>query len=194
MKKILLAAALVVGCASAFAQATPFTGFNAAIGLSFGNSSAKLDSNLGSTSTGEDSVWGILSGEYGFAVSPKAVIGVGASIDLGDTKYGNQSALGTTVSLKAKDKYSVFVAPGYALSNNTLAFVKLGYHHAKGELGAQSESFNGFGIGLGVRTMLDKNMFLQLEATRVDYSRKDVLGGSIKPSSTFGTLSVGYHF
>lgn len=192
MKKIVLASVLALGCASAWADTAAFTGFNAAVGLNFGNASTKFNiPGMINANLGEDSAWGSLSGEYGFALGSQAVLGVGASVDLGDTKYGTFGFGNAPATIKATDKYSVYVAPGYALSKDTLAFVKVGYHNAK----MGSESFNGFGFGLGVRTMLNKNLFLQLEATRLDFSSKDLGGGaSVKPTSTFGTLSVGYHF
>lgn len=196
MKKIVLASVLALGCASAFADTAAFTGFNAAVGLNFGNSSAKANLPGSSASMGEDSAWGTLSGEYGFALGSNAVLGVGASFDLGDTKYGTTSLGKSTSTWKATDKYSVYVAPGYAINKDTLAFVKIGVHHAKGQIDAVDiGSFNGIGFGLGVRTLMTKNLYLQLEATRIDYSSKDYGSGvSIKPTSTFGTLSVGYHF
>ncbi len=62
-----------------------------------------------------------------------------------------------------------------------------------------SKNFEGWGYGLGLKTLLTDNLFLQLEAEFIDYKSKSVSGTdgnvySFKPESLAGTISIGYKF
>ena len=62
-----------------------------------------------------------------------------------------------------------------------------------------SKKFEGWGYGLGLKTLLTNNLFLQVEAEFIDYKSKSVTGTDdvvykFKPESLSATISVGYKF
>jgi len=62
-----------------------------------------------------------------------------------------------------------------------------------------SKNFKGWGYGLGLKTLLTNNLFLQVEAEYIDYKSQSVTGTDdivykFKPESLAGTISIGYKF
>jgi hypothetical protein len=61
---------------------------------------------------------------------------------------------------------------------------------------AASKSVKGTGYGVGLRHMLDKTKFVQVEFKKVSYS--SVLAGdettTLKSSATLGTIGIGMKF
>ena len=194
MKKVLIAAAVAASCIApqAFAQtngASGFTGFSAAANANASTSSTEVS---GYGDMGKSSQDVSLQAAYGFAMGNNYVLGVGATYGLGDLKYGSTAAGG---NLKGKDAYSIYLEPGYAISNSTLVYAKLAYLGMKGEVnGGASEDFSGVGYGIGVRHKLSKNLFLQGEIAQSEYSDENISNVNYKPSGTTGTVGIGYQF
>lgn len=86
------------------------------------------------------------------------------------------------------------------MSHTFLAYAKLGYFGIrKGEESVDgvtaSKTFGGPGYGLGIRAMLDRNFYLQVEYTQADYNRKMTAGlGAYRPMTATGTIGLGYKF
>jgi outer membrane immunogenic protein len=199
MKKILTAAAIAaLASTQALAQASNFTGFSAAANVNTSSANTEIRGGGVSGKTGDSSQNVTLQAAYGLAVGSNGVLGFGATYGLGDVKAGSFSAGGDRYDIKGKDMYSLYVEPGYAVSNSTLVYAKLAYLGMKGESsfnGATgSDNFDGVGYGLGVRTLLDKNLFLQVEFKQSDYSEQTVNNVSYKPSGSTGTIGIGYRF
>jgi opacity protein-like surface antigen len=62
-----------------------------------------------------------------------------------------------------------------------------------------SRNFKGWGYGVGLKTLLTNNLFLQVEAEYIDYKSQSVTGTDdlvykFKPESLSGTISIGYKF
>jgi len=141
-----------------------------------------------------------LQAGYTAALNDKFVLGVSAVVDLGDTKFGS---VGGT-EFKGKNAYAINFEPGYAVSKNTLLYGVVSYNSIKGEItgegaGDLSQKFNGIGYGAGARVKLDNNLYVQIEATTVDYNDKSAsqgMGGTItfKPRTTVGSIGIGYKF
>ena len=201
MKKILIATAVaaVLAAPQVFAQANNFTGFSVAANVNLATMSIER-SGLGlSFQYAGSSQNASLQAAYGVALGKSGVLGFGTTYGLGDFKAGTFSGGGVRADVKAKDMYSIYIEPGYALTTSTLAYAKIAYLGMKGEASSggattASESFNGVGYGAGIRTMLDKNLFLQVEFMQSDYSQKTVSGVSLKPSASTGTIGIGYKF
>jgi opacity protein-like surface antigen len=212
MKKLLLLAALSVATTSVFAQAKNFEGPSAAlsfaaVGVDTKFSYADADGANGSTSFGKTSFVTGLDLSYAKAIDSNWLMGFGITYDLNKTKAGEFSDSddqGTSsLSIKAKNHYSVYVQPTYALNNSTALFAKVGYHSMKGEMtytdgSSDSEKFKGIGYGFGVKTFVNKNLFIQAEAQIVDFKNKSFSDedGSwgYKVKSNAGIISVGYKF
>ncbi len=202
MKKNLLLAALGLAVSgAAFADAKSFEGYNAGLNAKMVNSSVELTGAFGNgerIDLGRDSTLASIQGGYTFAVSPKATLGIQANYTLGDTKFGG---LGGDGEIKGKDAFAVSFEPGYAVSKDALVYGILSYNRIKGEVtggATESKNFSGVGFGAGTRIKLDKNFYVQVEATSVRYSDKAIGEGegsaNFKPNSTVGSIGIGYKF
>ncbi len=147
-------------------------------------------------------------GDYAFRVSDRALFLLGGTYDFNDSDivrvYGR---IGSEVKVKEKNHYSLFVAPAYQLSESSLGYIKLAYHQTKfenintldgNELGTANsrytKKFDGYGIGIGFRTLIADNFYGNLEVQRVFYSRENVSPVAFDADSTIGSLGLSYKF
>ena len=192
MKKILIATATAATlfAPQAFAQAKSFEGFSitgnaVATRSTFEVSTATLNGTASSNSTNFG-----LQGQYAWALSEKFVFGVGAQLGVGDVKVGTLTSSGSDIDIVGKSWNSAYVAPGYAVSDTFLVYGKLAA--LSGELEARAgaltakASGTGAGFGIGVQSLLTKNIFIQAEAASNIYSDKY--------KNTQLSLGVGYKF
>lgn len=203
-----------------------------------GGSIAATDDNplsgAGSVDMGKNSTIGVLDLGYGFRVNPNFVLGVGGTLDLGKTKSGAVNvnspgdivpgvSSGPLIQLIGKNHFSLYAQPTWLVTPETGLFFKVGYHQMsrgqEGLLGSMlatetggsaSMKFNGMGYGLGVKTYINKNIFVQAEVGTVNFKSKDLmsllgtmgeeasltgLGGlSAKVKTTSGLISIGMNF
>jgi opacity protein-like surface antigen len=202
MKKILIAAIAAAAFAApqAFAQANNFEGFS--LGASLNANNTKYEGlatatgfyqaeNASSTSTNIG-----LQGQYTFALSNTFTLGLGLSYALSDAKAGQYSD-GSTLNIK--DMNSFFLAPGYALSDATLLYVKLGAVNTKLSYRSASVDMSGTAMGIGAQFMSGKNLFYSLELVQNNFTDKTETFSSglteqYKLSDTVLGLGVGYKF
>jgi hypothetical protein len=165
---------------TAHAQKTNFTG--PAIGVSLSTTRNKVEYGAflaGSESKKSDTV-GRFDSSYGFGLSPQWVLSVGATYDLNKTDFGRVSYVGgrtQTIDVELKNHVALYIAPGYQVAPNWLAYGKLSWHRAKGEyndigIGAGTTTHNGTGISFGVATAFTKKMEGRFEIEHVSYSRE----------------------
>jgi len=199
MKKILALAILAAACSnSAFAQASDFTGWSTAANItSVKTETTPQDSEtLSGRATGAN-----LQAAYGFALTPAYVLSLGASYGLTNDKAGGYVDTGETGILKLKKQASVYVEPGYLVTPQTLVYGKVSYESATdavtSSVPANSESIDikGVGLGLGMRTMIDKNWFAQAEFKQTKYDRKmSSSGTNVDVKTSVIAFGVGYKF
>lgn len=141
-----------------------------------------------------------------------------------------------TIDSNLKDHYSLYIQPTYVINKDSAMFAKVGRHYAKssvksaggfvaqegdtvvtvGLLGDDktvSKNIEGWGFGLGLKTFLTSNLFVQLEGGIVEYDKtnlpfRSVLAaqndigydiyedntGSHKIKTTNAMVSLGYKF
>ena len=58
----------------------------------------------------------------------------------------------------------------------------------------RSQSFTGFGYGLGVKTMITPQAFLKVEVNRLSYSSETIGAWTVEPSGTVGVVGIGTSF
>jgi opacity protein-like surface antigen len=86
------------------------------------------------------------------------------------------------------------------LSEKTLGYAKVSYNTGtvQAESGASSVSkdISGTGFGFGVRTLLSKNLYLQVEANRIQFDSARFADDTsdFKTTATVGTVGIGYKF
>ena len=165
-------------------------------GTSFGTLSAGdgIDSKLGDQTN-------VIPGvdlNYGFAMGNNFVLGLGATYDFSKTKTGgftsnyeiNGEDATFTIDSNLKDHYSLYIQPTYVINKDSAMFAKVGRHYAKssvksaggfnfegvtvGLLGDDktvSKNIEGWGFGLGLKTFLTSNLFVQFEGGIVEYDK-----------------------
>ncbi len=214
MKKTAIALALMAATTLVQAQSKEFEGFSAGFGVSSVGANTKITGQDSGNfiDMGKTSVVPSVDFSYAYVLDSKWLMGVGLSYDLSKTKSGGaQLADGVdteTIKFEGKNHYSIYLQPTYALSNTTAIFGKIGYHSLKGtetyshttdDGYSVSSRFKGIGYGVGIKTFIDKNVYIQAEAQLIDFKSKtvsyeDASSVVYKTKSTVGTVSVGYRF
>lgn len=205
MKKIFAFAALVAfASSSVFAQSENFTGLSTTLSLKRIDASYYADIFGGTAYTGD------IKASYGIQLSKDIILNFGASLGLGSPKINNSYYSDTyNYSSKLKSAASISIEPGVLISSETLLYGKISHETAKvagtenidGVSTSYSNKKNGLGLGLGVKTMMNKNTFFQFEISSVSYNGNIAdgsgiyfgeLGGRYKVTS--GSIGVGYKF
>lgn len=214
MQQLSMPAGLMMVCAVAVSPAMAADSFaGPGIAVAAGQKSTTMNDTVtaggvaASAYTGDTSVFGQISGEYTFSVGANVRLGAGVFLDVGDGKAGSATFTAggatATASFKETRRYGVAVEPGIALGDNALVYMKLTYNRARGEAsstaGSGSETFAGFGYGLGLKHMVNTSVFVYAEWQQVNYERKTYAysGGAsetIKPKTTLGLFGVGTKF
>ena len=196
--KALLAIVAVSASSIALAQNKNFTGFSAGVNANFADSKVEYSgTGVGATAikSNQGDQNASVQGQYGFGISDKFVVGLGLTYGLGELKAG--TVIG--VSTKLKDSYSINLEPGYVVTPSTLVYAKLAYANAKGEASgagtSASATLNGFGYGLGFRTMLTGKLYLQGEYVQTSFDKKSAGSGvDVKGDQGVASIGVGYNF
>lgn len=120
-------------------------------------------------------------------------------------------------SSKAENTFGISVEPGWNFTESTLGYVKLAWLNTRVNtnytLGVNdvnaissnpSNTFNGFGYGIGVKQLLTKNIYLGVDLMGVTYGSKSItaytfedgtqLNASAKANQFMGFASLGYKF
>jgi len=225
MKRLLIAtasAALLASPIFASAQAKNFEGFFAEAGLGYGNFSSSfsggnvnIPGNPLSYTVDADtvkSIIGVLGAGYNFALTNEFVLGVGGSY----SPSRSASAPSTVTSLAVGGKstgagavqniYSLYVSPGYAISQDSLVYAKVGYTGATAVFSGTypNVNLNGYVLGLGFKKTFDKNLYGFVEGKYASFGSKDLDPNAFSPAVTnTGSMSakgmdivigVGYKF
>lgn len=221
--KILALLVAATFAAPTLAAATDFTGFGAGVELQFKSTEFRLTETYTQTGYsdsetlyfgGKSNVIGAVNLWYGFNLTPTWVLQVGGTYDLGKTKspfyaYGDSEGDSYQWGFEESKHGSIYLAPGYRVTPKTLVYGKIAYHRMKGSAGASdgdqwfSKSFSGLGLGAGVSTMLTSNLYAYAEAQHVMYEAETVYTytngtqtwtDQFKPTSTIGSIGLGYNF
>ncbi len=183
MKKILIAATIAAAFAApqAFAQAKNFEGFSITGALNVNNNKGEAVSAVDRTESNIGAV-----AQYDIALGQSFVLGFGASMGLSDFNIASDA--------KLKNTYSVFVAPGFAVSNNALVYGKIASVSAKAEFTNSSLDISGLGYGIGARYFSSKNVFFQAEYMSNKYDDKKIGTTTFKNQTGVFSIGVGYKF
>lgn len=198
MKKLLIAtaAAAVLFAPQAFAQAKNFAGFTVGANVISAKSTSTATAIRAGGLSADDSGTNAaidLQASYGWAFGQQFVMGVGVTLGTSANKAGT---LGTS-ELTVKDRASLDFMPGFAVSDTVLVFGKLSAltATAEGTAGLGSKSLSGLGYGIGLRAMMNKNLFLQGGYDLNTYDKFNA-GAATSVEGKAGILSagVGYKF
>ena len=219
MNKILKlsAIALLASSTSLMAQSKSFEGasiglFGSMIGAEVDGKVTDSNSAVSTGSIGKVTPVAGLDASYTFATGSNGFIGIGATYIVGEAEFGlgnADSSSDATKSFKGKikDHYSVYIQPGYAVSKDSAVYGKLSYNHADFNVSnavKQPGDLEGWGAGIGLKTFLTSNTFVQAEASYTEYdtltATRTATGGtglvtaSGTPAIAAGTITIGYKF
>jgi hypothetical protein len=213
----LSAIALLASSTSLMAQSTNFKGtsvslFGSIVGAEVDGQVTDSNGAVSSGSIGKVAPVAGIDAAYTFVTGSNGFIGVGATYLLGEAEFGvgnADSSSDATKSFKGKikDHYSVYIQPGYAVNKDSAVYGKISYNHADFNVSnavRQPGDLEGWGYGVGVKTFLTPNAFVQVEASYTEYdtltATRTATGGtgvvtaSGKPAIAAGTISIGYKF
>ena len=219
MNKILKlsAIALLASSTSLMAQSKSFEGasiglFGSMIGAEVDGKVTDSNSAVSTGSIGKVTPVAGLDASYTFATGSNGFFGIGATYLPAEAEFGlgnADSSSDATKSFKGtiKDHYSVYIQPGYAVSKDSAVYGKLSYNHADFNVSnavKQPGDLEGWGAGIGLKTFLTSNTFVQAEASYTEYdtltSTRTATGGtglvtaSGTPAIAAGTITIGYKF
>ncbi len=190
--------------ATSIADTKNFEGFSGSLNL--GLASPGLKTSVGNlvfdSFGGRSEFTGGIDLSWGTKISETGVLTVGIEADLIQPDVVSFAGGGDSLTAKQKNRYGIYLAPGTVIGRETLVYGKVGYNSMKGEMvGAgdftdlnRSQSFTGFGYGLGVKTMITPQAFLKVEVNRLSYSSETIGAWTVEPSGTVGVVGIGTSF
>ncbi len=191
---IALIALSVLTTGYAYADAQNFQGLRVGGNLNMTGASTKV-TNSSSTdgSFGANNVGGGLSLAYTQRISKKTVIGIGGTFSNSKFKSGTDSA---NTIIKGKNLWTAYVEPGVVVGEDTLIYAKAGYAGMKGTIDefATEHSLSGYMYGLGIRTMVDANVYMEVEALQYVFNSKTINSAIYDIKATQANVGLGYKF
>jgi len=192
----IVAACLAIAAPQAFAQAHNFEGFS--VGINYEATRASYSAaGSGAGGGGSDNGTGnglSLQAQYLFAVKERFVLGLGLTDSPTNVNMG--SSAGNQLNLLTQNRSAIDFIGGIASSESTLVFLKLSDLRGTIVDGTSGASYaaNGFGYGLGVRTLFDKHKFIQIGYDANTYRDVQGNGVTLSPQSRVISIGVGYEF
>lgn len=188
-KTLLLIACTALVSPLAFAQAKNFEGFS--LGANIANTKTTFEdatTSIDGTTTGLD-----LNAQYNWALGQDFVLGVGVTMGTSNNKAGTSAA---NRDVTTKNRYALEFTPGLAVSKDVLLYGKVASLSGTAEIdGLGSEGISGVGYGLGVRGLVDKNLFWQVGYDLNQYAEKtSATLGTYKAKSSIFSLGMGFKF
>jgi opacity protein-like surface antigen len=193
----------------ALSQAKNFAGPSIAIGAGYSSQTytGKLttaDEDVLSIDNGKNDFSSLIDLSYGVNLEKNFSLSIGGTYDLTKSKVKLVDLNGDNVSTELKDHYSIYIQPTYLINDNTGIFGKLNYNFAKnvgkitGNTETTTKNLEGWGYGLGIKTFLNANTFVQVEGNYVDYDTHSTTINdnviSVNPKVLSALISIGYKF
>ena len=212
-----LAATAVVGSVSA---QSAFQGFYGQIGTGYENNTiqntslttqdvgAQAYTSAGGSKATSGAAPLVVGLGYTFSVTPSYTVGLGIDYsalyqNTGNASYSFASTGGgnPTFNYKISNRYNIFVAPGYAIDKDKLAYFKVGYSNQGVQASNQNCSPNcapstntanvsGYVLGLGYKQIITGGIYGFAEANYYNYSKANLSGSYSDTDGTRGNYSM----
>lgn len=195
MKKVFAIALTLsaLGTTHAFAQARNFEGFTLGANMEIDHGS--LSATDGSSSSDHSTQLG-LQARYDWALGDQFVWGIGATAGTGSRAAGNYASTPNAAAY-TRNRYSIDLMPGYALSNTLLVYGKVSALSATAgaDDAASTVTVHGTGYGIGLRGLIDHNTYWQ---AGLDTHRFNDVTFASSTTATFKndvfSVGMGYRF
>jgi opacity protein-like surface antigen len=124
---------------------------------------------------------------------------LGFDYSFSDIKTGEIKSSTTSLSAKIQNAWSFSIAPGTTLTDKTLAYFKLGFENGKAVGSSTTEvskNITGSSWGVGMKTLFNKNNYLQVEVKQATYGAARFDGGTadFTARGTSGSVGLGFMF
>jgi len=212
MYKKLWALWLVAGISStASAEAPPFQGLNAQLGLGFSGLHSDLYAlwrDVENDRYGQSGVFGTASLGYAYRLEGAFQFSTNVFYDFGAKAAGSYADDGDPSddeSVYLKKICGISAEPGYALDRKTIIYAKLGVGFSRASSRIEFLSFNygsqmGLLYGMGMKHLLTENIFVAVESYRINFSRgtETAFGhygnyvSSNRASLTYTGINIGF--
>ena len=207
--KKIISALSVLSLSVGSANAADFNGF--AIAVSASATGAVVDgqatngSTTGNATLGADGIIPSIDASYRFG-SAAGGLAVGVEYVPGkvDIATGKSTDVDQSATFKVKNYYTIYAQPEYNLNADSALFAKIGYTSADVDvtsnttLTSKSGSIDGWRYGAGLKSFVNKNTFVQAEASITDFDNVRAASASnswsASPKLVQGTISIGYKF
>ncbi len=220
MKKLIIASALSAAFVSpaVFAQASNFAGFYGQVGIGyeyntvnssgpnyFTNGTDVVPNYYSPNSSSSSNFSSSLGAGFGLAITDRILLSIGVeyqpttsdtgvfNIDFGAGGATEGSIAGNYYGIK--NRYGIFLSPGYAIDDTKLAYLKVGYTSQEvnvtttladgSRLLKSGQSVDGFLVGLGYKQLINKNIYFFAEANYRQYDGAEFRVRGRLPTSTF---------
>jgi hypothetical protein len=206
MKKSLLASAItVLLSANSFAGASDFEGLSATLGLGYQSYKPEITNyNGGNTAFEMGNSTGLIPKiglEYTWSLNTNYVISAGFdyALNYGSNKVVFADGAGTNEKSKTKQNDKIYVAPGIVVSNDTLAYFKLGMSNYTLKADSDGSTFKtkATTLGFGLKFLAANKNNVFVEFNTVNGSNKSTVDaeGNTFDLKTKGTeMLVGYSY
>jgi len=190
----------LIASSNVFAQADEFSGFSVGLNTGLNTEVTRVTITSGSDDfrTGTNNTPLNLDLGYAFSLGTNTVLNIGADYALTNSTIYPKDLLSATKDFSLKSHYAINLEPGVVVNDKLLAYLKISYHGGKFDAVDINKNINGVGYGFGFKYMLDKNLYINLAAQQVNYSKVSVSDSSntydITLKSHFSTIGLGYKF
>lgn len=223
MKKLIALAVMAAACSpSTFAQVSNFDGFSASLAVGSQKTEspsrallvdgADIGYKVGASSASATTTVGSIN--YTTSIDKQFTLGYDLSMNLAKLKagtatfYDNGTADGSS-AVKMDSSYTISLVPGYLIDSSTMVYGKVGYTTAKisnkdnSDGATEKLTFNGYSYGVGLKKLIEKNLFFFGEANMTKLNEKEWNGKSdggallkqkIKGDTTSFLVGIGYKF
>lgn len=118
---------------------------------------------------------------------------------IGDQDAGPLSHNGIEAEFKLQDTWGVSIDPGYYLSPETLAYLKIGYVRTTALMsattfGAFEQDVDGYSVGGGLKYAFNENLYGVAEIQQADFERLSGTRGVVTRDISSLTVIVGVGF
>jgi outer membrane immunogenic protein len=228
-KQLLIAALATVTASTAFAQ-SKFEGFYGQAGVGYFSSSPSIGSNtltdpsgtnypFSSSINSSDGFNGAISGGYTFSLAKQFTLGLGVDYQPFASQEASYSFTNNSLSpststgkWRVNNGYSVYLAPGYAITPDSLVYGKVGFAGAQMKAtptggSSGTTNYTGYLLGLGYKQFISGGLYGFGEVNYSSYGSQNnqttgpwtgggtyTINTSASASSMNALVGVGYKF
>ncbi len=158
----------------------------ASISLGVASNRSGTKTAAGVEESGSSNV-GVVKLSYTFASESRFKFSLSAAADI------KQSTITSTIAVNRKTPTEVTLEPGYLLTPSLISYAKLGSYSATYSTPFGNQGINGISNGVGIKSLLGENTFVQGEWTQ-HKATGSAASGWDKYKQTSSSVLLGYYF